>query len=243
MTASAAARNVAAVFAELAGTLAADLDTTKYLTAVCRDCVDLTDAASAAIRYAAEPGGAASAVVASDDLGRRLASEQDEVPGPWAVCMATGQLFTIANLRAGDERWPRLGSAAAAAGITAATFVPLSPSSRVTGALGLLGGNGLDRSHFQIAVALADAAAAGILLAAEVHRQQATVTQLRSALSSRIIIEQAKGVLAERWHVAPDAAFAELRRHARRTQRRLADLALEVVQGRADTSFGPHRRL
>ena len=58
--------------------------------------------------------------------------------------------------------------------------------------------------------------------------------QLREALESRIRIEQAKGILAERWKVAPDEAFRTLRRHARTTQRRLADVAHAIIDGTAD---------
>jgi len=242
MTSSAAEQNVAAAFAELAETLAADLDVTQYLTAVCRHGVELTGARAAAIICSPEPG-VPGTVAASDPRARRLAAAHGDRTGPWARCMATGEPFTIANLSPGAEPWPGFAADAAASGMTTATFLPLGtrPAS-VAGALALLGGEAPDLASVPLAMALADAAGAGILLAGELHRQQVTVAQLQAALSSRIIIEQAKGVLAERWQVPPDVAFQHLRRHARRAQRRLADLALDVVQGSADLSLGQASR-
>jgi len=109
--------------------------------------------------------------------------------------------------------------------------VPLNPQAGVSGALALLGGATPDASGILLALALADAAGAGIALTDELRRQEASISQLQTALTSRIVIEQAKGVLAERWKVTPDEAFRTLRRYARDTQSRLPDLAASVVNG------------
>ena len=75
------------------------------------------------------------------------------------------------------------------------------------------------------------AAAATGDAAAEVSRLRRENEQLRAALESRIVIEQAKGVLAERFAVAPEQAFELLRRAARSEGMRLHDLAADVVGG------------
>jgi AmiR/NasT family two-component response regulator len=87
-----------------------------------------------------------------------------------------------------------------------------------------------------IAWSLADVAAAGLSTCAVIRQQRTAIRQLQAALSSRILIEQAKGVLSERWRVAPDEAFDVLRRHARASHQSLAGLADAVVTGTAELS-------
>jgi len=81
---------------------------------------------------------------------------------------------------------------------------------------------------------LADAATIGILHQRTVRRGEIVAGQLQQALTSRIVIEQAKGILAERWKIAPDETFCHLRRHARSTQRGLPDVARAVIAGTCD---------
>ena len=120
-----------------------------------------------------------------------------------------------------------------AVGLTAATFIPVGQPPNAKGALALLSSAEPDVAQILVALSLADAAAAGLAISAVLRQQQAAIAQLQSALRSRIMIEQAKGVLAERWQMAPDDAFDALRRHARASQRALADLAAAVVAGTA----------
>lgn len=91
--------------------------------------------------------------------------------------------------------------------------------------------------------ALADAAAIGIVQQRNLFRSQQVNQQLQQALNSRIVIEQAKGILAERGSVPMSEAFDLLRAHARRTRRRLADLARAVVDGEDTTAILRQRRM
>ncbi len=235
MAASAAGQNVAAAFAELVETLAGDLELGAYLDAVCRHCVALAGADHAVIVYldAADEG---SAQVAADGetAGALVSGCPDPAATPWAECMATGQPVPATDLRDGRDRWPWFSGRALAAGLRTVTVLPLGAHAEVTGALVLLGGAAPNPARIRLAAALADAAGAGIVLAGELQQQQNAIAQLQSALTSRIVIEQAKGMLAERWKVTPDEAFEALRRLARTSQRRLADLAAAVIEGRAD---------
>jgi len=122
------------------------------------------------------------------------------------------------------------------AGFLTVTLVPLGRQASRVGAIALLGRTEPDVAGMQLALALADGAAAGLALSAELRRQQTAIPQLQSALSSRIVIGQAKGILAERWQVTPDQAFDALRRQARAHQQVLADLARAVISGTADLS-------
>jgi len=89
--------------------------------------------------------------------------------------------------------------------------------------------------------ALADVATIGILQERAIRRSEVLNEQLQTALNSRVIIEQAKGVLAERGQLEMDRAFELLRRHARSSQQRLSDVALGVVNRTiaADVVLGP----
>lgn len=235
MPALAGGPDVAAAFAELAEMLASDLDIEKYLTAVCRHSVRLVAAGSAAIVYAAEHDADLSRVAASDDRGRALAhSSLSAADSPWRETVRSGQLITIADLPVQAQRWPLFTSMAVRAGFTTVTLVPVGLQVGRVGALALLGRTEPDVAGILLALALADAAAAGLALSAELRQKETAISQLQSALASRIVIEQAKGILAERWRVTPDEAFSALRRQARTNQQALADLARAIISGTAD---------
>ena len=230
---------VAAAFAELAETLASALDIDTYLTAMCRHCVRLIAVESAAIVYATgPPGDSVLGIVASDARGRVLAlgapggsARPHASDDPWADCMRSGQLMAIADLTARRARWPWFTSAAGQAGFTSVTLVPVNSQGVTIGALALLGRTAPDVAGIMLAMSLADAAAAGLALSDEHQRQQTAISQLQNALTSRVLIEQAKGILAERWQVAPDEAFGELRRQARAGHRPLSEYARAIIDG------------
>src|SRR5258708_1835570 len=240
MPALAGGPDVAAAFAELAEMLASDLDIEKYLTAVCRHSVRLVAAGSAAIVYAAAHDADLSRVAASDDRGRVLAhGSLSAADGPWRETVRSGQLVTIADLSVQARRWPLFTSMAVRAGFTTVTLVPVGPQVGRVGALALLGRTGPAGAGILLALALADAAAAGLALSAELRQKETAISQLQSPLASRILIEQAKGILAERWRVTPDEAFSALRRQARTNQQALADLARAILSGTPDLA-SPH---
>jgi AmiR/NasT family two-component response regulator len=102
---------------------------------------------------------------------------------------------------------------------------------------------GPDTADIQVAQALADVATIGILQHRAQRHSDTVVTQLQTALNSRVLIEQAKGILAERLHMSMDQAFTTLRGHARRNNRHLSDLAQAIVAGTQDiTALAEHRR-
>ncbi len=105
--------------------------------------------------------------------------------------------------------------------------------SQVIGALNLFhtDPNALAPAVTQIGQALVDVATIGLIQEQALHHQDSVVDQLQTALDSRVIIEQAKGVLAERHGIDPSTAFTLLRGHARKHGQRLADLAAAVING------------
>jgi len=233
MAVSTAETDVAAAFAELAETLVSGIDIDKYLADVCRHSVSFVGADTAAVVYAT--GQDPARVAAADERGHRLAVRSLEATrSPWAECMGTGTAISTADLADESQRWPWFVQLAGQAGVRAITVLPVRSLTGVAGALALIGGPMPDARGIRLARSLCDAAGYGMVVAEHRSRLEIAVSQLQLALSSRIVIEQAKGILAERWKVAPDEAFRTLRRHARTTQRRLADVAHAIIDGTAD---------
>ena len=111
--------------------------------------------------------------------------------------------------------------------------VPLRLRDETIGGLNLFH-NGVEpvpQEDQRLAQALADVATIGILQQRSAHRSTMMAEQLQHALNSRVAIEQAKGVLAERNGIGVDSAFDALRRHARNHNLKLTDVALAVVRG------------
>ena len=111
---------------------------------------------------------------------------------------------------------------------------------QVIGALNLFGAglSPFDPADLRIAQALADVATIGLLHERNVRRTETVAEQLQAALNSRVIIEQAKGKLAERLSIEMDRAFTMLRDYARNTNQRLTDVARAFVEG-ATADFPP----
>ncbi len=234
MPARASGAEVGAAFADLAEILAEDSDIETYLAALCRRGVSLTGASCAALVYLEDPASPDGefGLASSDDLGAALAGPSPYAAGePWSECLRTGQLSTVANLQAKAGAWPRFAEAATSAGLTALTLLPVTGRGVSRGTLALLGTGLPDATGIALGLALAGAAGAGLASGAELRRLRDTVTQLQTALTSRVVIEQAKGMLAERWRISPDEAFATLRRHARAARQSLAEVASGVVSG------------
>jgi hypothetical protein len=150
------------------------------------------------------------------------------------------------DLESARERWPQFVPRAVSGGFRSASALPLRLRSQVIGVLNLFdaGLEGLGAERLRLAQALADAATIGILQQRSVRQNEVVAGQLQAALTSRIVIEQAKGVLAERLQIGVDEAFAVLRGGARSRNMLLSDVASEVAgssTGSADVThlFGP----
>jgi len=130
-------------------------------------------------------------------------------------------------------RWPQFGPRAAEGGFVAVSAVPLRLRGQAVGALNLfsVSDGALDDDDLAVVQAMADIATIGVLQARLIHDQNVLTAQLETALESRVIIEQAKGVVAERNQVDVDEAFALIRRIARDTNRLLVDTANGIVDG------------
>jgi len=176
---------------------------------------------------------------ASDERARLLELfeiQNDE--GPCRDCYQFGAAVVNVDLDGARERWPQFAPKAIAEEFRSANALPLRLRSQVIGSLNLFHADigGLDSAELRTAQAMADAATIGILQQRTIRRGEVVAGQLQAALTSRIIIEQAKGVLAERLRISTDDAFGVLRAAARSRNRLLSDLAREVADGSADAA-------
>jgi hypothetical protein len=235
-------RRLAETFVELADTLVADFDVIDFLQVVAGRCVELLDVAAAGL-VLADGGGSLVTVAASDERARLLELfeiQNDE--GPCRDCYRQAAAVVNVDLDGALERWPRFAPHAITAGFGSANALPLRLRNQVIGSLNLFhtSAAGLSGEQLRLAQALADAATIGILQQRTIHQGEVVAGQLQAALTSRVVIEQAKGVLAERLQISPDDAFQVLRSAARSRNRLLSDLADEVANSAAGDSDVVH---
>jgi GAF domain-containing protein len=227
---------VTRAFVALADTLVDDYDVVDLLDGLVTTCVSLLGVTASGLLLDDQKGHLA--VVASSSEETRLLEifQLQNNEGPCLDCVRTGSAVSCADLLEDQARWPRFVPAAMAAGFRSVAALPLRLREHVIGGLNLFGsGVGpVSPDDRRLAQALADVATIGILQRRSAHRSTMVAEQLQHALNSRIVIEQAKGVLAERNSVSMDTAFATLRRYARNHNLKLTDVALNVVRGELD---------
>ncbi|MFH8349502.1 ANTAR domain-containing protein [Streptomyces sp. NPDC018045] len=222
---------VTETFIELANTLVDDFDVIAFLQQLCVRCAELLEVRSAAV-FLALPGEPLHPVAPCDPgpvLTELLAVAQRD--GPALECHRTAAALSPVDLSAGADRWPAFASCAHRAGYRFASALPLRLRHQPLGALLLLrtASAPVPEADVRLAQALADAAALGLVNARTLAEHRTVNTQLRTALHSRIVIEQAKGALKHRLNTTTDLAFETMRRYARHHHRRLTSVAQEVI--------------
>jgi len=238
-------QRLAQVFVELADTLVDDFDVLDFLSMLVERCVELLGVTAAGVVLSDQKGGLRMAAASSEQarLVELFAIQTDD--GPCPDCVRTGQPVSTADLSTEDARWPRFAPAARAAGFRAAHAVPMRLRRTVIGAINLLNthANGVDEESVRLGQALADVATIGMLQQRAIHDSAILAEQLHTALNSRVVIEQAKGVLSAHSGMDMHHAFTALRNHARAHNLRLSDLARTIAEGTANLdAILPHTR-
>ncbi len=235
-------------FVELTDTMVADFDVIDFLHVLTDRSVQLLDVSAAGL-LVADPRGELRVVAASSEAARLLELFQlQNDQGPCLDCFRAGQPVAAADLAAAGRRWPRFAPAARQAGFAAVQALPMRLRDQVIGALNLFRARPgpFDPADVRIGQALADVATISLLHERGMRRSDALNEQLQTALNSRVIIEQAKGKLAERLSLDMDQAFNMLRDHARSRNQRLSDLAQAFIDGSESltglTASASHRR-
>jgi GAF domain-containing protein len=223
---------LADVFVEMADTLVDDFDVIDFLHVLTERCVQLLGVSAAGLLLT-DGQDTLQLVAASSERTRLLELFQLQTDqGPCVDCFRTGQPVSVADVPSAG-RWPRFTAAAAEVGFAAVHALPMRLRDQVIGALNLFDTNpgALDEGRLRVGQALADVATIGLLQERAIRHRDVLTEQLQNALNSRILIEQAKGVLAERLHVDMANAFVVLRGGARNQNRRLTELARAIVDG------------
>jgi len=231
-------QRLAEVFVELADTLVEEFDVVDLLQTLTERCVELVDTDAAGLMLDDQRGNLR--LVAHTHESARLLElfELQQQEGPCLDCFATGQVIANIDLTTATDRWPVFTRAAREVGFDTSHAVPLRLRRQVIGALNLFttGQRPLDDNDLAVAQGLADIATIGLLHQRAVHDQVTLSEQLQTALHSRILIEQAKGVLSAQAGTGVGSAFSLMRTHARRTGQPLTTVADAIIAGHLDAA-------
>lgn len=228
-------QRLAGVFVELADTLVEKFDIVDFLQMLTERAVELLEADAAGLMLADERG---DLCLMASTLERMRLLELFELQiseGPCRECFDTGAQVTNVNLAAAYDRWPTFTIAAVDAGFQSTHALPMRLRGQTIGSLNLFTDRQVELSEDDIAVgqAMADIATIGIVHERVSQEQSLLSEQLQTALHSRVVIEQAKGVLAARSNVSMGEAFRSMRAHARRNRLTLSAVAQGVIDGTA----------
>ena len=224
-------------FVELADTLVDDFDTIAFLQVLVDRCVELLEVDAAGLLLADHHGKLRLIASSSEQvrLLELLQLQNDE--GPCLDAFRTGTRVSHPRLSTAGATWPTFADAAGKAGFAAVDAMPMRLRSDVIGALNLFRARSgvLSPGGLQTAQALVDIATIGLLQERSIRHRDVVTEQLQLALTSRVAIEQAKGVLSVRLGVDMDGAFTALRGYARSHNLKLGDLARTILDDRAWT--------
>ena len=225
---------LARTFVDVADTLVADFDIVDFLTVLTVRCVDLFDLAAAGLVLSDAGNGLRVAASSNDRMQLLELFELQYDEGPCLDSYRTGEPVRCDDLADAAGRWPAFVPEAASSGYASVYAVPMRLRNQIIGSLNLLGArtHALDDAGLVEAQALADVATIGILQHRAAAEQRLLAEQLQYALQSRILVEQAKGILAEYAQVDMDTAFAALRQYAREHNERLVDIADALAERR-----------
>lgn len=220
----------------LADNLVEDFDVVDLLSLLSTRCVDALDVTAAGVMLAA-PSGALEVIASSSEAMRTLELFQlqsDE--GPCIEAFQSGQGVVNVDLIANAPRWPKFAPRAIDEGFHSAHSLPMRLRGRTLGALNLLHTDAgpFDETDISAAQAFADIATIALVQHQIIVDAQSLNSQLSAALNSRVVIEQAKGKIAQANDIDMDQAFRRLRNHARNHNRRLVELAEDIARGGTD---------
>ena len=224
---------------ELADTLVAEYDVIDFMQTLAERSVELVGVSAAGIMLADSHGQLHHAACSSEQMRLVELFELQVEEGPCFDAFREQRAIRSDTREDAAHRWPRFAPHADEGGFVAVTAVPLRLRGEGVGALNLFstGDGALSDEDLQVVQAMADIATIGILQARLIRDQTVLTTQLETALHSRVNLEQAKGVVAERNRIDVDTAFVLIRRFARNTNRLLSATAAGIVDGTLTDEF------
>jgi GAF domain-containing protein len=220
-------------FVGLADTLVADFDVVELLSRLTDSCVDVLNVDAAGLMLISPQGDLR--VMASSSEAMRILElfEIQAEEGPCLDCYRTGEPVLNQHLSDTQLRWPTFTNEALEAGFHSVHALPMRLRGTIIGALNLFHKTPGEMAEDDVAAAqaFADVATIAILQHRAAIEARVIKDQLNFALNSRILIEQAKGMIAERENLDMDTSFSRLRTYARESNRRLIEVAQEIIAG------------
>ena len=225
-------------FVMLADTLVDDYDVIDFLQTLTERCVELLDTTAAGVMLADRQGRLRHAACSNERMRLVELFELQIEEGPCFDAFNQRTAVRCDQIAEATDRWPTFAPHAHAAGFVAATAIPLRLRAEAVGALNLFSTTALALrdEDLRVAQALADVATIGILQERAIRDGRELSNHLEAALQSRIVIEQAKGIVAEQQQIDVDRAFDLIRTFARTHNRLLSEAARDVIAGRLQSS-------
>lgn len=232
-------RRLVEVFVELADTLVAQFDSVDFSHRLASTCVEVLDAGAAGLMLADQDENLQLIAASSEESRTLELFELQHNEGPCVDAYRQGHPVVNVDQRTAEQRWPLFGAAVRAGNYTTVHAIPMRLRDQTIGALNLfLGRPGhLVEADLQLARGLADIATIGLLQERAIEHQSTLAGQLQGALNSRVVIEQAKGLLAERHGITVTEAFEAMRTYARRTGQPLPQVAAQAIDGTLDQAL------
>jgi GAF domain-containing protein len=226
-------------FVGLADTLIDDYDIIDLLDQLVGHCGSLFAADAVGILLVDAQGFLQVVASSHEDVNQMELLQLQADDGPCVECVRTSSAVAVPDLAEVDDRWPALTDATRTRRLYRSVYaVPLRLHGKAIGAMNLFRWEPgpLPAGDLALVQALADVATVGILQERAVRRGEVLIEQLQTALNSRVIIEQAKGVLAQHGGLTMSAAFERLRSHSRNRNQRISEVARRIVEGDLELS-------
>ena len=224
---------LASTFVDLADTLVADFDVVDFLTMLVSRCTALLEGPEVGLAVANRKGELRVLASSTERMKVLELVEVQSDEGPCRDSYHSGEQIINQQVDLVESRWPHFVPKARAAGFQTLHALLMRLRGQSIGAINIFDSRVRDISAHEanIVQAFADVATIGILQERSTEDNLVLTAQLGKALETRVVIEQAKGVIAERLKISVDEAFVLLRSHARRTNQRLTDLARTITDG------------
>ncbi|KGJ72449.1 transcriptional regulator [Cryobacterium roopkundense] len=222
---------VSGAFVELADALVGEYDVLDLLRTLVDQCVVLLDASAAGV-VLVDQNGQLQVLASSSEEGHIVEIMQHRAgAGPCVDAYLTGEVVTLSDIEAEGHRYPAFQMVALSQGFQSVHAIPMRLRPNTIGALNLFRTHKgvLSDEDATIGQALADVATISLLHESAARESTAVNEQLQRALNSRVFIEQAKGVIAQRNGISMEDAFKRLRQHARSRQEPMHVSAANII--------------
>ncbi len=238
MTTETRETRLSAAFVKLADTLVDDFDVVDLLHWLVEECTIILDTQAGGLMLV-DPAGMLQLVASTSEEAELVEVFQLAAGnGPCLDCFRTGMPVTVGDIAADGGDWPEFGAEALRLGFRSVHATPLRLRGQTIGTMNLFSQHvgALGTEDIAVAQALADVATIGILQERSIRSANVVSEQLQHALDSRILIEQAKGVVAATTKMSMTDAFITLRSYSRNHNLPLRQVADDVIARRIDVT-------